>query len=362
MASRRNNRSNQPTEATEVPATTTEESAVSDTTTEAPVEAVVENSTVEPVEPVATESVEVPAAVEVEDNGSADDSTESTENKSDDKKDEKPAEVDLTEFSTALASAIDQRDETTGTPPEAAYSAVNVAYRKLDGAKAKNKAKALITKGITDAMNALDAPLARAHLLVQEHLSASGPVSGAGAKANREPVDPTEAFVERVVTLDLARALVVKPEGVGDEATDKATELYQKSFGDAQTYLEYLQTDEDKRGDEPEVSVFVKSAAKLALGKAARPGGAKASSGTAQPFQGERRDIAKHIENAFAEKEAGTFLTIAAIRNAKSPEYGDDLPSAGAISARLFPKSGKVTIEGVEPAEVEGKKGARKVA
>lgn len=74
-----------------------------------------------------------------------------------------------------------------------------------------------------------------------------------------------------------------------------------------------------------------------------------------------RRDIGAHIVNAFANKPPGTFLTINQIRTTSSPEYGDELPSAGAISARLFPSSGATTVPGVTAETRDGRKGARRL-
>ena len=74
-----------------------------------------------------------------------------------------------------------------------------------------------------------------------------------------------------------------------------------------------------------------------------------------------RRDIGAHIASAFAELPDGTFLTVREIRRHRSDEYGDEFPSAGAISARLFPSSGRCTVPGVEPGENErGVRGARR--
>src|SRR3546814_10998155 len=60
-----------------------------------------------------------------------------------------------------------------------------------------------------------------------------------------------------------------------------------------------------------------------------------------------RGDIASHIQSAFEDKRLGDFLTIQEIRNHRSTGYGVDNPtnpSAGAISARLFPTSGSCTV------------------
>jgi hypothetical protein len=75
---------------------------------------------------------------------------------------------------------------------------------------------------------------------------------------------------------------------------------------------------------------------------------------------GGRRDIARHIASSFADLPAGTFLTISEIRQHPSPEYGGTMPSAGAISARLFPANGQMTLVGVLPDRENGVRGARK--
>jgi hypothetical protein len=74
-----------------------------------------------------------------------------------------------------------------------------------------------------------------------------------------------------------------------------------------------------------------------------------------------RRDIGAHIVSAFEGLAEGTFLTVGEIRAHRSHEYGDEFPSAGAISARLFPSNGRCTVPGVEPGENErGVRGARR--
>ncbi|WP_409332795.1 DUF262 domain-containing protein [Trujillonella humicola] len=74
-----------------------------------------------------------------------------------------------------------------------------------------------------------------------------------------------------------------------------------------------------------------------------------------------RRDIGAHIASAFEGLPDGAFLTVREIRAHRSDEYGDEFPSAGAISARLFPSSGRCTVPGVEPgADERGVRGARR--
>ena len=85
------------------------------------------------------------------------------------------------------------------------------------------------------------------------------------------------------------------------------------------------------------------------------------SSDPAPRSEATRRDIGAHIVSAFAGLPEGAFLTVREIRAHRSDEYGDEFPSAGAISARLFPSSGRCTVPGVEPGENErGVRGARR--
>ena len=68
--------------------------------------------------------------------------------------------------------------------------------------------------------------------------------------------------------------------------------------------------------------------------------------------------ITSRIAEAIAGAEAGTFLSVAHLRKSKWEEYGDDAPSAGAITNRLEPTSGAATsIPGVvvERRSVDGR-------
>ncbi|WP_280510532.1 DUF262 domain-containing protein [Nocardia farcinica] len=83
---------------------------------------------------------------------------------------------------------------------------------------------------------------------------------------------------------------------------------------------------------------------------------------TATAVASTRRDIGQHIIHAFADLDVGDFLTIGEIRKTPSPQYPvNDLPSAGAISARLFPGNGRhTTVPGVVGVISGGRRGARK--
>lgn len=264
------------------------------------------------------------------------------------------APIDLTAFTGAVEAAVTGRDEASGDPSEELILAAQTEYRNLEGLKAKNAAKKLVEEKMREAMNSRDILAARAYMMVSDNLTAGA----SGSKGSSTPADPKEAFTQRVQALLLAQTLLADqaPEGVtfGEVAvTDEQTDA-------ARALLAHEQSEAEDKGDAPEASNVVKAAVKLATGKAARVGGAGRSGGT---FTGERKDIGKHIAEAFGSVEPGTFLTIAQIRSHKSEEYGDNPPSAGAISARLFPQSGKCTVEGVEPGQnSDGRKGATKVA
>jgi hypothetical protein len=264
---------------------------------------------------------------------------------------EKP--VDLTAFEAAVTTAVGTKAD-DGSLTEESVQPVQAAYRELDGTKARNAAKNRMTELMRDAMNANDIFLAKAYMALSDQLTA--------AKASSEPkapADPTEAYVQRATILGLATALVESTAGEGVDVTAAQVNVEKnvgEATGSAQAYLAWVNGDEATRGDEPEATPVVKAAVKLAQGKAARVGTGR-SGGT---FDGPRRDIGKHITSAFSGVESGAFLTVAQIRSAKSDEYGDNPPSAGAISARLFPSSGNCTVEGITPGMKDGIRGATK--
>lgn len=275
----------------------------------------------------------------------------------------KENDVDLTAFEAAVNAAIsdtESRDVATGDLPATLIEPVNAEYRKLDGLKARNKAKARLGALMKEAMNETQFPVARSYMLLTENLSAG---STGGTKSERTPADPTEAFVQRMVGLQLAVGLAKSnvPEGVSEDWTTKANELYGASEAKAIEYLQWANSDAEDRGEEPEVSAVVRSAVKLAQGKSAKVGGSVRSGGGSG--DGVRRDIGKHIESAFAGVEPGTFLTVAEIKKHVSEEYGDNPPSAGAISARLFPASGKeCSVPGIKAGQNDqSRKGATKL-
>lgn len=267
-------------------------------------------------------------------------------------------EADLSAFTAAVAAAVDGRDESTGEIAVALVEPVQKAYRELPSTKERNRAKGTLQDGVKEGMDKLNIQLARAYMQLADSMSTGSTKSA----ADKPPANPTETFVNQAAALALADVLVKSnvPEGVEDTWFDQVNALVSSSTDAAQQYSAWLKSEAEDKGDEPEVSAVIKAAVKLSQGKSARvPRAAGTSSGST--YTGERRSVAAHILNAFADVESGAFLTIAKIRSTKSEEYGEDVPSAGAISARLFPSSGKCTIEGITPGtSPEGNKGASK--
>lgn len=268
---------------------------------------------------------------------------------------EAPAEAtpaDLGPFKEAAAAAVAEMDDSTGELPTAAVAKVNEAYRAIDGVKGKNQARAWVESEMINAITSKNIQLARSYVNLKDGLSA-----GSGSSGPKTPADPTSAFVQKVVALQIALNLVSAnvPDGVSEDWTDKADTLISETSSQVEEYVAWNKSD-DEDAEAPEVHAAVRQAFKLSQGKT--PGGSGRVSG------GPRRDIEKHLQSVFADLSEGDFLTVSEIAKAKSDEYGDDAPSAGAVSARLFPK-GKPAYDsnGIKAQNEEGKaRGAVKTA
>lgn len=259
---------------------------------------------------------------------------------------EAPAEIDLTGFTDAALSAVEERDTSTGELPETAISAVNEAYRATDGVRGKNQAKNWIDEQMKSAILAKDIQLARAYVSLKENLTA-----GSSATRERTPADPTVAFVNKLVSLRLAGEIVEasKPEGLADDADERVDNQLTELRSQVEEYRDFLESD-DEDAEAPEVNSLVKAAFKLASGRTSGSGTRTVS------YSGPRRDTEKHVLQVFESLEPGTFLSINDIAKAHSSEYGDDRPSAGAISQRLFPKNKEpFSTGGVQAVADEGK-------
>ena len=263
------------------------------------------------------------------------------------------AEPDLTAFKAAVQAALDEGDETTGVLPEASKQGIAKAYRDLDGQKEKNAAKALLDEGVKQSIIGSNLPHARSYTEARDAVN-----EATAKKSEATPADPKAAYVTRLASLRLAESVLtsqVDTEKVNvDEAQKETGQLVDSLAEDVTKYQTWLDSEAEDKGDAPEVSAIVKAAFKLAAGKAS---GSVRKSGGTSVSSGERRDVGKHIEQAFADVEPGTFLKISQIANFKSDEYGEDRPSQGAVSARLFPPSGgKCTVKGVQPVQKDESK------
>lgn len=280
--------------------------------------------------PEVTEATEAPTEAPQEST-----STENTES----------APVDLGPFQKVVAEVTEHRDSTTGVVPSEELTKVTAAYNELD-ANGKRASKKWAQEEMMKAVQALDGPLARAYSLVTESLVATGK-SG----STSTPADPTGAFVNRVVALHLAVNELTGnvPERVSEDWSERVGKLITELSEQVATYRTWLNTEPAEgaeKPDAPEVNPVVKQAFKLATGR----GGV----GKASAPSGPRADIGKHIIEAFAEHPSGHTLKVSEIANFKSSEYPNGNASQGAVSARLFPKSGKCTVEGIEPIEKDG--------
>lgn len=268
------------------------------------------------------------------------------------KAEDKP--VDLSGFQSAVNTALTEADTSTGEVPTANLDATNQAYRAIDGLKGKNAARAWLDETMKKAISEdKDITKARAIVSIKENLSA-----GSASSTPKAPADPTQAFVQKVAAVSIAVGLITEnvPEGVAEDWAEKADELIGSLDEDVAKYGAWVANTAEDKGEAPEVSPVVRQAFKLASGRG--------STGSTRVSGGPRRDIEKHLMQVFAEEEVGTFLTVNEIAKKATAEYGDERPSAGAVSARLFPKGKEpYSANGITAEATEGNpKGARKTA
>ncbi|UTN91255.1 hypothetical protein SEA_POKYPUPPY_96 [Gordonia phage PokyPuppy] len=260
-------------------------------------------------------------------------------------------------FKRVVTEAVDAADPSTGTVSEADLDKVAEAYRGVTGGiKYKNLAKEFVDESMKAALPAGEYIKAVSYNEVSEKLR----TTKAAPKASAPKVDPKEAFGERVAVIELGLALLT--DRVPAEAEDYEVPSTEAAYSQASAYLDWLDADEETRGEEPELSGVAAAAVKVFQGKGI--GGRRVgASGPRQPFNGVRRNVGAHIASAFEGVESGTFLTVNDIVKHKSEEYGDDAPSSGAVSARLFPQgdASKCNVEGITPGtNSAGTKGATK--
>ncbi|QDF18312.1 hypothetical protein SEA_CHELMS_98 [Gordonia phage Chelms] len=261
-------------------------------------------------------------------------------------------------FKSVVTAAVEAADPSTGTVSEADLDKVAEAYRGVTGGiKYKNLAKDFVDESMKAALPAGEYIKAVSYNEVSEKLRTTKPAP----KAAAPKVDPKEAFGERVAVIELGLALLT--DRVPEDAEDYEVPSTEVAYSQASAYLDWLEADEATRGEEPELSGIAAAAVKVFQGKGIGGRRAGGATGPRQPFTGVRRNVGNHISSAFEGVESGTFLTVSEIVKHRSEEYGDDAPSSGAVSARLFPQgdASKCNVEGITPGTNDaGTKGATK--
>lgn len=269
----------------------------------------------------------------------------------------KDGEADLTEFQSAAQTAVEQRDTGSGDLPEGALEPVLKQYRELPSVKDRNRAKNLLKDLMKSAMEQMDLGLAKAYLVMQDSMT----TATAKTPAERKPADPTALWRHNLATATIAYGELFSnaPEGIDAQEVVGAAQSAEilEAVAKYRTWLDTETPEGEERPAAPEVPAEVVAAFRLVRGQGRRTGNGS-SSRIVSPHDGPRRDLGKHIEEAFANVEDGAFLSVADIRKFRSSEYGDEQPSAGAISARLFPSSGTCTIPGITPG-TGGEKGTK---
>ena len=292
---------------------------------------------------VETQEVEQEAGAEVEGSGEQETAAEA----------QPEAELDISSFEQAFEAALEEADTSTGVLPTEALDKVATAYRELDGAKAKGAARKLVDTKMESSVEDDDIVVARSCLLIAKAMKAGKAAAPKKEREPKKPADPTEAFVNQIVTLDLARVVIDinRPEGLAEDVNEKIEALYNELYQETLTYRTWLLGDKDSRGDEPEVNALAKGAAKISLGKAVKAGrasGGSAKSSTATPYTGPRRSPLAHLKEVFEGVSVGTELKISEIVNTKSSIYEAGEASPGALTNCLKNKAADLKEAGIE--------------
>lgn len=329
---------------------TTSRSKKNNSTTEPATEAVTTEANEEATVTTPTDTVESTEATDV---------TATAETTAETATEAKP-EFDLTEFEAAVETALGDVDVSTGTVNKDQAEKVKAVFRTLEGGvKAKNAAKKSLNARLRSVVSAGDLVTAQGVMDLVDAVANAG--SAPKAPAERAPVDPTEAFVQKLVLHNLAYNLVVAdvPDEVdADAARDQASTKVGELTEQADALYAWTRADEETRGDAPEVNPLVTKAVRLAQGKVS--GSRAASTGGGTTHEGPRGNTARHIQLVFKDQPVGTYMKVAEIAKANSEEYPDRKVSAGAITARL---KSKTPIEGIEASDgPDGKLGAMKTA
>jgi hypothetical protein len=288
----------------------------------------------------------------------------------------------FTQFEATVTAAVEARDQTTGDVPSVNVAPVKLAYAALTSPAQKKKARDFLDAGMkTSLTKELNASKAKVYMDLGAEVKTT---TTQREQVVREPVDPTQAHVEKVASFYLAVSMITPGEGVNPDWTAKVQELSKSLAPEVKAWQTYEaehaawltdkqegETDEAYAGREPkapEVHAVVLNASKIARGRGASVAKPRAPKGTStasasaprDAYAGPKRSVKAHIAEVFANEPIGTFLKTGAIAKAVTSEYPDGKASSGAITAALG--SPKFNLAGIIPAQEGGVGGARKVA
>lgn len=278
-------------------------------------------------------------------------------------------EADFTDFDAAVEAILAPHraaeangTTTSGEPDQALIPDLVAAYQALEGAKNKRVGRDRI-KAISEAsMNEDNFYTAKAAMLLDDHLVSAKAPKGS-KRPPKTPVDPTSDYVDHMLVLNLAFQYAgrTQPESLAADWQDGYNSKLPDLTDELKNFL-------DAGGDTATLAddSLVAKAIKLGTQRKTKSGGTRSASvnpsGAAQKnYTGPPRSIVKHIQEAFANAESGTFLKINDIAKFQSDEYGEDRPSAGAISGQVKNAKFKRNFPDLEVAEMNGTKGVRKV-
>lgn len=248
----------------------------------------------------------------------------------------------LAPFDAAVTAAVAEAGESGELSAEQTAPVVAL-YLGLPSVKIKNRARDELDLAVKEGMKASMKdrslfPAAAAHLALREALREAKPT-----KANKEPkapkvvVDPTDAYVSRVMAARLAVGILqaTQPEGVSADWSTKVTDLGPSSGEHLTAYQAYLDSEaEDKVA--PEVPDYVVNAFKIASGRGVGKGRKAAGGGTVKrEYTGPVRDVLAHITEVMSTQAVGAFLKVGVIAKTVSSIYPEGDASPGAVAGRL---------------------------
>lgn len=174
------------------------------------------------------------------------------------------------------------------------------AYREMEQGD-KARARKSVENEMRNAMSKSDFDTASKWFAISSLLTTE-------TKSAKAEIDPTETLANRILSLEYAAMQLangnVVPDGIDAEKVDYSALAEMVNGADWDSVAESVTVSGDK----------------LASQKVSR--------------NAARRDVSAHISHVVSNSDKSELL-VSEIHNTKSPEYGDDFPSSGAIFASL---------------------------